>query len=66
MSDDQVMRAYLIGAAIVWAGIFLASAVVLSGTGQFGRMLPILGGGAVWFVVLVPPLLRRSQQRPGE
>ena len=48
------LNTYLLGAGIVWTGIFLATAVVLQGTPFFGQMLPILSGGAVWFVVLVP------------
>jgi hypothetical protein len=47
---------YLLGAAIVWAGIFIAVAVVLQGTLYFSQLLPILGGGVVYFVVLVPML----------
>jgi hypothetical protein len=47
---------YLLGAAIVWAGIFIAVAVVLQGTLYFGQLLPILAGGMVYFVVLVPML----------
>jgi len=44
---------YVISAAIVWAVIFMASALVL-GAADFQKMLPILGGGAVYFVILVP------------
>lgn len=47
---------YLLGAAIVWAGIFIAVAVVVHGTLYFGQLLPILAGGMVYFVVLVPML----------
>lgn len=50
----RLRRTYLIGSVIVWVAIIAASAVVLSGTPYLGSMLPILGGGAVWFVVLVP------------
>lgn len=55
---DKARNAYLIGATIVWAGIIFASAMVLQGTDKFAQMLPILGGGAVWFVILVPTLFR--------
>lgn len=47
-------KAYLIGAAVVWVGIILASSVILAGTPYLAQMLIILGGGAVWFVVLLP------------
>ena len=48
------LSTYAIGAAIVWAGILLATAVVLAGTPYFAQMLPVLGGGIAWFVVIVP------------
>ncbi len=49
----------MIGAVIVWAGILLSSAVLLAGSGVFAELLPILAGGAVWFVLIVPSALRR-------
>jgi hypothetical protein len=57
-------RAYLIGAVIVWVGIILASAVILAGTPYLTQILIILGGGAFWFVVLVPGALFGSRQEP--
>jgi hypothetical protein len=50
---------YLFGAVLVWAGIFLASSVVLAGTPYIQTMLPILGGGAFWFLVIVPSGMQR-------
>ena len=50
-------RAYLVGAAIVWVAILAASSLVLAGSPYFGQMLPILAGGAVWFVVIIPGVL---------
>lgn len=61
MDHERLLRTYLIGAVIVWVGILFASAIILKGTDQFAQMLPILGGGAVWFVLLVPQLLRRRE-----
>ena len=48
------LQTYALGAAIVWAGIFIASALLLQGTPYLSRMLPILSGGAVWSVVIIP------------
>jgi hypothetical protein len=48
------LSTYTVGAAIVWAGILLAAAVMLAGTPYFAQLLPILGGGVAWFVVIVP------------
>ena len=54
MDTRNQRRTYLISAATVWAAILIASAVILRGTPYFSQMLPVLGGGAVWFVVLAP------------
>jgi hypothetical protein len=58
MFDQNALRNYIIGSAIVWFGIFIAMAVMLSGTEEFSGMLIVLSGGAVWFVLLVPGWLR--------
>jgi len=47
----------LISTIIVWVAIISASAVILRGTPYAGQMLTILGGGAAWFVVIVPSWL---------
>jgi len=47
-------RTSLIGTVIIWVGIWVASAVILQGTSSFAQMLPILGSGVFWFVVVVP------------
>ena len=51
-------RTYLIGAVIVWVGLLFALAFTLSGTPYFVQVLPLLGGGIVWFVVIIPGALR--------
>jgi hypothetical protein len=62
MADLQRQRrVYLVGATIVWVGIVVATAVVLAGTPHFAQLLPILGGGVVWFVVIVPGALFRER-----
>lgn len=57
-SIEKFRRAYLIGAGIVWAGLFLALAIVLGDSPYFGQILPLLSGAAVWFVVIIPAVLR--------
>jgi hypothetical protein len=54
----------VISAALVWATIIMASALVLGAT-DFQKMLPILAGGAVYFVILVPGgyMWRRQQSK---
>jgi hypothetical protein len=60
------LQTYVLGATIVWAGIFVASAVLLQGTPHFAQMLPILSGGAVWFVVIIPGAWQRQRARHEE
>jgi hypothetical protein len=47
-------RAYLVGSLIVWVGILIGIAVILSGTPYFAQLLPVLLAGPLWFVILVP------------
>ena len=49
------VRVYQVGSAVVWAAIWLGTAVVLRGQiGEFGAMLPILAIGAVLGLGLPP------------
>lgn len=50
---------YVIAAAIVWAAIWVATASVADNA--FDDMIPILGGGTVFFVILVPAALFRKR-----
>jgi hypothetical protein len=62
MHDLQTFRrAYLIGSVIVWVGILLATSITLAGTPYLAPMIPILGGGAVWFVVIIPGVMYRRR-----
>jgi hypothetical protein len=56
------LSTYAIGAVIVWVAIIAATAVVLAGTPYFAQVLPIVGGGAVWFVVIVPATWARRER----
>jgi hypothetical protein len=56
-ASETFRRSYLIGAVIVWIAIIAASTVILGGTPYFGQMLPILAGGVVWFVIIIPGVL---------
>ena len=56
----RFLEMYTIGAAIVWAGLFMAVAVVLRGSGFFAQLLPILTGAMVWFVIIIPAAATRA------
>lgn len=44
---------YIWGATIVWAAIWIGTAVVLKGGGSFADMIPILTVGTGWFIAVV-------------
>ena len=48
---------FALGAAIHWAAIFVATAVILHGTPFFGLLLDILGVGMAWSVIITPMML---------
>jgi hypothetical protein len=55
MSNGELAgRVYLVGAVIVWVGLLVAVAALLAGTPYLVGVLPILGAGAFWFIVVVP------------
>jgi hypothetical protein len=61
----RFLEMYTVSAAIVWAGLFIAVAVVLKGSGFFAQLLPILTGAMVWFVIIIPSAATRSRRRHG-
>ena len=45
-------RSYLFAATLIWVAIWLATGIVADDA--FDEMVPILGGGTVFFIVIVP------------
>jgi hypothetical protein len=60
MARERALDASLMGAVIVWVGILLAVVLVVDDAELFAWLLSILGGGAVWFVLIVPIFIRRQ------
>lgn len=56
---ETSLRNYVLAAGIVWAAILVASSLLLAGTPYFGTMLPVLAGGAAFFVVILPTAIFR-------
>ena len=52
-------RRYLIAATIVWVAIWVATGAV--DDDAFDEMLPILGGGTVFLIVIVPAAFFRKR-----
>jgi hypothetical protein len=50
---------YLVAATIVWVAIWLATGSV--GDDEFNDLIPILGGGTVFFIVIVPAVFFRER-----
>jgi hypothetical protein len=57
--DNKSRNTYVIAAAVVWAAIWIATGLVLDD--ELDRMVPILGGGTVFFIILVPGALFRKR-----
>ncbi|MCM2466632.1 hypothetical protein [Methanoculleus oceani] len=49
----KAWNAAILGTAIIWAGVIIATGIVLAGTGYFGLLIPILGGGAAGNLIVV-------------
>ena len=49
----------VIGVAIVWAAVIFASSVILRGTPYWGKLLPILGGGAIATIIVMSGTRRK-------
>lgn len=56
---NKSRNTYVIAAAVVWAAIWLATGVVADDA--FDELIPILGGGTVFFIVLVPAMFFRNR-----
>jgi hypothetical protein len=53
---------YLVSAVILWVAIWIATAATVDES-AFDDMVPILGGGTFFFVVILPAgLFRRPRQ----
>jgi hypothetical protein len=50
---------YVIAATVVWVAIWAATAGVAD---DFDEMIPILGGGTFFFIVIVPAALFRERR----
>lgn len=53
---------FLVGNAIVWGAVIIGAALVIGGSGQMPKLLPILGGGAGFSTVILPTILTGKKQ----
>jgi hypothetical protein len=53
---------FIIGNAIVWGAVMVGIALILRGTGYMAKILPILGGGAGFSVVILGGMLTRENK----
>jgi hypothetical protein len=60
---NKSRNTYLIAATVVWVAIWVATGVVADN--EFDDIIPILGGGTVFFIVLVPATLFRKRDEGG-
>jgi len=51
---EKVLGPFIIANAVVWGAVMVGTAFILKGTGLMPKVLPILGGGAGFCVVILP------------
>ncbi|MCL5962452.1 MAG: hypothetical protein M1358_24590 [Chloroflexi bacterium] len=56
----------IIGVAIIWPAVIVASDLVLQGTPYMAKMLPVLGGGAAASIIMLGGLSRRKRTESSE
>jgi hypothetical protein len=60
---QKKIAAFIISNAIVWGAVMIGISFVLKGTGYTDKVLPILGGGAGFSVVILSSLLVEKKQK---
>jgi hypothetical protein len=53
----------LIGLGIVWAAVWIGTAIVLAGSSAFGMLLPVLIGGSAGTLIVATLPLRAAAPR---
>ncbi|HDP94862.1 MAG TPA: hypothetical protein ENN40_05830 [Candidatus Aminicenantes bacterium] len=61
---DKVLGPFIIANAIVWGAVILGVAFVLKGSGMMSSIMPVLGPGAVFAVVILPGALAARIKKP--
>jgi len=56
-TNNRKLVVSVVASAIVWIAILLGCRAILDDQATFSHLVPILGGGAVFFVVLLPAAL---------
>ena len=54
---------FIISNAIVWGAVMIGISFILKGTGYTDKVLPILGGGAGFSVVILSTLLVEKKEK---
>ena len=49
----KAWNAAIFGTSIIWAGVIIAVALLLAGTGYFGQLIPILTGGVAGNLIVL-------------
>jgi len=48
----KLWTSLIIGNSIIWAGVIIAAAIVLKGSGYFSDLIPILAAGAAGSLIV--------------
>ncbi len=60
-SNSKRISIFITANAIVWGAVMIGTSLVLKGSGYMDKLLPILGGGAGFSVVILSALLIRKK-----
>ena len=61
-SKDRTLSWAVIGLAIIWAAVILATGSVLDGTAYHSQVLRLLGGGAAGSIIVVGGAVVRQRK----
>ncbi len=54
---------FIIVNAIVWGAVIVGAAMILKGTGQYQRLMPLLASGAGMSIVILPAILVKKGKK---
>lgn len=55
--NKKKLGTFIISNAIVWGAVIIGTALALKGTGYWDKIMPILSGGSIFSIVILPTIL---------
>jgi hypothetical protein len=57
---------FIIASALVWGAVIVGTSIILKGTGQYERLMPLLSAGAGMSIIILPMLLVRKKDEKND